>query len=91
MSFRSYLSYLVALADILPEFLVLFFYFLYFFEIVVCEQFYHFQFDEGKNKQKEYLTFPPTIYVTGSEKKDHFTQEFIIELLVLKGRVALKQ
>ena len=30
------------------------------------------------------------IYVTGSEKKDHFAQEFKIELLVLKGRVALK-
>ena len=30
-------------------------------------------------------------YVTGSEKRAHLAQEFKIELLVLKGRVALKQ
>ena len=30
-------------------------------------------------------------YVTRSRKRGHFAQEFIIELLVLKGRVALKQ
>ena len=30
-------------------------------------------------------------YVTGSEKTAHFLQDFKIELLVLKGRVALKQ
>ena len=30
-------------------------------------------------------------YVTGSEKRDHFAQDIKIELLVLKGRVALKQ
>ena len=30
-------------------------------------------------------------YVTGSRKRGHFAQEFKIELLVLKGRVALKQ
>ena len=29
--------------------------------------------------------------VTGSEKRDHFAQEFKIELLVLQGGVALKQ
>ena len=28
--------------------------------------------------------------MTGSEKRAHFAQEFKIELLVLKGRVALK-
>ena len=31
-----------------------------------------------------------TPFVTRSEKRDHFAQEFKIELLVLKGRVALK-
>ena len=31
------------------------------------------------------------IYVTGSEKTAHFAQDFKIELLVLKGRVVLKQ
>ena len=31
------------------------------------------------------------IYVTRSRKRGHFAQEFKIELLVLKGRVALKQ
>ena len=30
-------------------------------------------------------------YVTGSEKTAHFVQDFKIELLVLKGRVALTQ
>ena len=30
-------------------------------------------------------------YVTRSRKRGHFAQEFKIELLVLKGRVALKQ
>ena len=31
------------------------------------------------------------VYVTRSRKRGHFAQEFKIELLVLKGRVALKQ
>ena len=31
------------------------------------------------------------LYVTRSRKRGHFAQEFKIELLVLKGRVALKQ
>ena len=31
------------------------------------------------------------IYVTRSRKRGHFAQEFKIELLVLKGRVVLKQ
>ena len=31
------------------------------------------------------------IYVTVPDKRDHFRQYFKIELLVLKGRVALKQ
>ena len=31
------------------------------------------------------------IYVTRSRKRGHFAQDFKIELLVLKGRVALKQ
>ena len=31
------------------------------------------------------------IYVTVSEKRAHFGQYFKIELLVLKGKVALKQ
>ena len=33
----------------------------------------------------------PLTNVTGSRKRGHFAQEFKIELLVLKGRVALKQ
>ena len=32
-----------------------------------------------------------SVNVTGSEKRAHLAQEFKIELLVLKGRVALKQ
>ena len=31
------------------------------------------------------------VYVTGSEKTAHFAQDFKIKLLLLKGRVALKQ
>ena len=31
------------------------------------------------------------LYVTSSEKTAHFAQDFKIELLVLKGRVALRQ
>ena len=31
------------------------------------------------------------LYVTVPDKRDHFQQYFKIELLVLKGRVALKQ
>ena len=31
------------------------------------------------------------LYVTVPDKRDHFRQYFKIELLVLKGRVALKQ
>ena len=34
---------------------------------------------------------PHVIYVTRSRKRGHFAQEFKIELLVLKGRVASKQ
>ena len=32
-----------------------------------------------------------TTFVTVPDKRDHFRQYFLIELLVLKGRVALKQ
>ena len=35
--------------------------------------------------------FRPQTHVTGSRKRGHFAQKFKIELLVLKGRVALKQ
>ena len=31
------------------------------------------------------------VFVTVPDKRDHFRQYFKIELLVLKGRVALKQ
>ena len=34
---------------------------------------------------------PVTYNVTGSEKTAHFAKDFKIEVLVLKGRVALKQ
>ena len=34
---------------------------------------------------------PQAIHVTVPDKRDHFRQYFKIELLVLKGRVALKQ
>ena len=37
------------------------------------------------------LHFSGNIYVTVSEKRAHFGQYFKIKLLVLNGRVALKQ
>ena len=40
---------------------------------------------------KAKIQYTSLLFVTVPDKRDHFRQYFKIELLVLKGRVALKQ
>ena len=45
----------------------------------------------SKTSVSQVVHFVDLLYVTVPDKRDHFRQYFKIELLILKGRVALKQ